>query len=110
MATIANVVSTSKLSSKSLKLEEVAKKFENFYYDPKHFNAIIIKIKQPKVTGLLFSSGRLVCTGAKTICANKQAVEKIRLLLQSAGINNILSRPTEFLIQNIVCPIVSAWI
>jgi len=71
-------------------------------YDPKHFNEIIIKIHDPKATYLLFASGRLVCTGTRDISANKQAIEKIRLLLKSCGVNCILHQPTEYIIRNIV--------
>ena len=38
----------------------------NAEYNPKRFAAVIIRIRDPKTTALIFASGRMVITGAKS--------------------------------------------
>ena len=48
-------------------LEFVYKSLPNSFYDRKRFAAITIRVTQPVCTGLLFTSGKLVVTGCKTL-------------------------------------------
>ena len=38
----------------------------NAEYNPKRFAAVIMRIREPRTTALIFSSGKMVCTGAKS--------------------------------------------
>jgi transcription initiation factor TFIID TATA-box-binding protein len=95
MASIQNIVSTCKISEKPLNLQKIAEKCPNTTYEPRHFNAAIIKLKTPKTTGLLFSSGRLVCTGSKNMDDNKMACENICHFIANTQVNDLV-------VQNIV--------
>ena len=61
---IYNIVSTIDLKCK-LNLNGINKKVKNTSYQPKRFPAIIMNIKNPKSTALIFESGKLVCLGTK---------------------------------------------
>ncbi|GAB1286028.1 TATA box-binding protein-like 2 [Apodemus speciosus] len=59
-----NVVSTANLTCK-LDLRKIALNAKNTEYNPKRFAAVIMRIREPRTTALIFSSGKVVCTGAK---------------------------------------------
>ena len=60
-----NVVSTVNLGIK-LDLKHIALHARNAEYNPKRFAALIMRIREPKTTALIFASGKMVCTGAKS--------------------------------------------
>ncbi|KAK6121223.1 hypothetical protein DH2020_045036 [Rehmannia glutinosa] len=72
---IQNIVSTVNLDCK-LNLQSIASKALNAEYNPNRFSAVIMRIKEPKTTALIFKSGKVVCTGAKTEEASKIAARK----------------------------------
>ncbi|KAH0866612.1 LOW QUALITY PROTEIN: hypothetical protein HID58_083823 [Brassica napus] len=67
--TLQNIVST-------LDLKAIALQARNAEYNPKRFAAVIMRIREPKTTALIFASGRMVCTGAKTEDSSKLAARK----------------------------------
>jgi transcription initiation factor TFIID TATA-box-binding protein len=58
-------VSTANLGI-ALDLRNIALNCRNAEYNPKRFAAVIIRIRDPKTTALIFSSGKMVITGAKS--------------------------------------------
>jgi transcription initiation factor TFIID TATA-box-binding protein len=95
---IENIVSTANLNCQ-LNLREIALQIKNAEYNPKRFSAVITKLKEPKTTALIFSSGRIVCLGAKTEEMSKKACRKFAKSLKSLNYNVGFK---EFKIQNIV--------
>ncbi|KAL0696432.1 hypothetical protein Bca4012_063612 [Brassica carinata] len=63
--TLQNIVSTVNLDCK-LDLKAIALQARNAEYNPKRFAAVIMRIREPKTTALIFASGKMVCTGAKS--------------------------------------------
>jgi len=59
-----NIVCTVNLGCK-LDLKKIALHARNAEYNPKRFAAVIMRIRDPRTTALIFSSGKMVCTGAK---------------------------------------------
>ncbi|KAK2104240.1 TATA box-binding protein-like 2, partial [Saguinus oedipus] len=59
-----NIVSTVNLACK-LDLKKIALHAKNAEYNPKRFAAVIMRIREPRTTALIFSSGKMVCTGAR---------------------------------------------
>ncbi|KAI3448244.1 hypothetical protein Pfo_004909 [Paulownia fortunei] len=55
---IQNIVSTVNLDCK-LNLPAIALKALNAEYNPKRFSAVIMRIKEPKTTALIFASGKI---------------------------------------------------
>ena len=70
--TIHNVVSTGAFS-KTLDLKQIARKFYGEYYSKK-FAAVQIRIANPKTTALIFATGKIVCTGAKSEVSSRIAM------------------------------------
>jgi transcription initiation factor TFIID TATA-box-binding protein len=69
-------------------------------YAPDTFPGLIFRLKRPKTTTLIFNSGKMVCTGAKSTKEARRAVMNVIKELKKSGII-IISKP-EFKIQNIV--------
>ena len=93
-----NIVSTANLCCK-LDLREIALQARNAEYNPKRFAAVIMRIKQPKTTALIFSSGKMVCTGAKSEDESRKAARKFAKIIKSLGFQVEFK---EFKVQNIV--------
>ena len=55
-----NLTATTKICNRDLNLEEMAHKLRNITYNPRKFNAIIMRIRTPAVTGLIFHTGILI--------------------------------------------------
>ncbi|MHA1576318.1 MAG: TATA-box-binding protein [Candidatus Thorarchaeota archaeon] len=96
---IENVVSSVVLDQK-LDLDEIAATMPNIEFDPERFPGLVYRIKKPKTATLIFRTGKMVCTGAKSAKESKRAVHKIVKYLKEAGIK-ITGKP-EITVQNIV--------
>ena len=83
---IENIVSTANLCC-HLNLRGIALQAKNAEYNPKRFSAVIMKMKEPKTTGLIFSSGRIVCLGAKTEENSRKACRKFAKIIKSLNYN-----------------------
>lgn len=68
---------------RDLNLDQLAFQLENSEYEPEQFPGLVYRIYEPKVAFLLFSSGRVVCAGAKSLDAVKKAVKKLEATLRS---------------------------
>ncbi len=69
-------------------------------YNPEQFPGLILKIKDPKISSLVFSSGKLVITGAKSIEMIEEGVLKIIGILKTSG--TVIESEPEIIVQNIV--------
>ncbi len=96
---VENVVATASLDQK-IDLMAIMKVFVNVEYHPKKFPGLVFRLKRPKTTTLIFSTGKMVCTGAKSENMARSAVEKVVGELKDKGIF-ILGKP-DIVIQNIV--------
>ena len=96
---IENVVASAILTQ-TIDLFSVVKAFPNVEYRPEQFPGLVFRLKKPKTATLIFSSGKMVCTGAKSEGLAKKAVNKVIKELKDNGIV-ILGKP-EIKIQNIV--------
>ncbi|RYP30706.1 hypothetical protein DL767_006122 [Monosporascus sp. MG133] len=96
--TLQNLVSTVNLDCR-LDLKTIALHARNAEYNPKRFAAVIMRIREPKTTALIFASGKMVVTGAKSEDDSKLASRKYARIIQKLGFN---AKFTDFKIQNIV--------
>jgi transcription initiation factor TFIID TATA-box-binding protein len=62
--TVQNVVASGAISL-DLNLNILALELENTEYEPEQFPGLVYKLENPTATFLLFSNGKLVCTGTK---------------------------------------------
>lgn len=96
---IVNIVVSTSLEH-DIPLEKMAATLSNTEYNPEQFPGLVIRIKEPKTSALIFSSGKVVCTGARTIEKVQESIKKIIKSLEKININ-IKIKP-EIKIQNIV--------
>jgi len=96
---IENVVATATLNQK-IDLNSIVRIFPGVEYRPEQFPGLVYRLKKPKTATLIFSSGKMVCTGAKSERQARKAVTKVVDELKRNGIV-ILGKP-EIQIQNIV--------
>jgi len=76
--TIQNIVATSSLNM-NVDLNTLTLVMDNVMYEPEVFPAAIYKMQDPKVVFLIFSSGKIVCLGAKV---KEKIDEAIPLLIK----------------------------
>ena len=84
---VQNIVATADLGGE-LNLNEVAQGLglDNVEYEPEQFPGLVYRVKEPKAAMLLFSSGKIVCAGARTTEDVSKAVEKLSDELSSLGL------------------------
>ena len=98
MPLIQNIVSTAHLCC-DLNLKQIALQVENTQYNPLKFSGLIMRIKDPKTTALIFSNGKIICLGAKTEEDSKNACRKYAKIIKNLNYPVIFKN---FTIQNIV--------
>lgn len=96
--TLQNVVATVNLNCK-LDLKNIALRARNAEYNPKRFAAVIMRIREPKTTALIFASGKIVITGAKSEKQSRMAAQRYAKIINKLGFNANFG---DFKIQNIV--------
>jgi transcription initiation factor TFIID TATA-box-binding protein len=96
---IQNVVASATLDQK-INLLDIMKVFRTVEYRPKQFPGLVFRLKRPKTATLIFGSGKMVCTGAKSETQARSAVKKVVRELKTNGII-ILGKP-KIMIQNMV--------
>ncbi|MBU4076308.1 MAG: TATA-box-binding protein [Euryarchaeota archaeon] len=96
---IENVVASTAIGAK-LDLNQVVSVFEGADYNKKRFPGVVYRTTSPKTAALIFGSGKIVCTGAKSIADVGVGLLKVFDKLREMGIH-ILDKP-EIKIQNIV--------
>jgi transcription initiation factor TFIID TATA-box-binding protein len=96
--TIQNVVATVTLGTR-LELKTIALQARNAEYNPKRFSAVIMRIREPKTTALIFASGKMVVTGAKSEDLARLAARNFSRIIQKLGFTATFK---DFKIQNIV--------
>ncbi|PIN81766.1 TATA-box-binding protein [Candidatus Woesearchaeota archaeon CG10_big_fil_rev_8_21_14_0_10_32_9] len=97
--TVVNIVVSASLGQ-DIPLEKMAATLSNTEYNPEQFPGLVIRIKDPKTSALIFSSGNIVCTGARSLEKVDESIKKIIESLEKIGIK-IKIKP-KINVQNIV--------
>lgn len=84
--TVQNIVASGSINL-NLNLNELALTLENTEYEPEQFPGLVYKLVEPTATFLLFSNGKLVCTGTK----NKQQLDDAMVQLNK-NIKNAMKK------------------
>jgi transcription initiation factor TFIID TATA-box-binding protein len=96
---IENVVASAALKH-GIDLRGVAKAFPKMKYHPDEFPGLVFRLKRRRTAILIFGSGKMVCTGAKSVGYARRALRKVVKKLKNAGIVILGKLSTK--IQNIV--------
>jgi len=99
---IVNVVASATIDQK-LDLNEITKKFPDVEYHPEQFPGAVFRLKIPKTATLLFTSGKMVCTGSKSEEMAVLAVNTVVKKLRKGGIK--IKKNAVVTVQNIVSSI-----
>ncbi|HUT28111.1 MAG TPA: TATA-box-binding protein [Methanomassiliicoccales archaeon] len=96
---IENVVASTTLGEE-LDLQTIALTLDGAEYEPEQFPGLIYRLKDPKTATLLFRSGKVVCTGAKSLEQVEVAIKKVAKQIEKAGIKLKMQPKPD--VQNIV--------
>ncbi len=99
---IVNVVASATIDQK-LDLVKIQKKFPDVEYHPEQFPGAVFRLKTPKTATLLFSTGKMVCTGSKSEEMAVKAVNLVVERLRKGGIK--IKKDAVVTVQNIVSSI-----
>lgn len=96
---IQNVVATAGFDQ-AFDLGAIARAFPEVQYQPGVFPGLAFRLKKPKTCTLIFSTGKVVCTGSKSARQAREAILKVAATLRAAGIP-VTGKP-EIRVQNVV--------
>ena len=96
---IENVVASTKLSD-SLDLVSLAAQIPGAEYNKKRFPGVVLRMQDPKIAALVFGSGKVVLTGAKSIPSLADGLSALVTMMKDLKVD-ITDNPT-YSIQNIV--------
>lgn len=86
-----------------LDLETLSFQIPESEYNPDKFPALIVKFKQPKISFLVFSNGKMNCTGANHITKVKEGVTKLVNQLRSLDVK--IEKDPEITVTNVVATV-----
>lgn len=96
---IVNIVVSTSLEH-DIPLEKMAATLSNTEYNPEQFPGLVIRIREPKTSALIFSSGKVVCTGARTLQKVDESLQQIIKSLEKINIK--INIKPKINVQNIV--------
>ena len=96
---IQNVVASASVDQR-FDLDLISKHFLDVEYRPRVFPGLVFRLKDPKTATLIFSSGKMVCTGAKSEGLARRAVKAVVRRLRERGIP--VNSEADVTVQNIV--------
>ena len=83
--TIQNIVASGDLHT-NIDLNMAAIVMEYAMYEPEVFPGLIYRMQEPKTVFLIFSTGKIVCTGAKKKEIVREAVKKLNKVVRKLGV------------------------
>lgn len=96
---IENVVASTKLAE-SFDLTTIESEFEGAEYNKQKFPGLVYRVSEPKAAFLVFTSGKVVCTGAKNVADVHTVINNMAKKLNEIGIETI--KEPDITVQNIV--------
>jgi len=96
---IVNIVISTSLDHK-IPLERLIMDLPNTEYNPEQFPGLIMKIREPKASFLIFSSGKVVCTGTKSLVEVEAAL--VRLIEYMAKVDIKIKIKPKVRVENVV--------
>ncbi len=81
---IQNIVASASLG-KSVNLNRIAFELEGTEYEPEQFPGLVYRMYEEDVVFLIFTSGKVICTGGKSIEQIERSIERLKKKLESIG-------------------------
>lgn len=85
-----------------MNLQTINFRTRNSEYNPQRFHGVVMRIREPRCTSLIFRSGKLVCTGARNEHDANLAARKFARIIQKLGHN---VKFIDFKVQNLVATV-----
>jgi len=102
MVSVVNVVASASVDQK-IDLNDITKKFPETEYHPEQFPGLVFRIKSPRTATLIFRTGKMVCTGAKS---EELAIKAVNIVVQKLRKGKIkIKNDAVITVQNIVSSI-----
>lgn len=99
---VENVVASASVEQK-IDLDEITKKFPGTEYNPEQFPGLVFRLEDPRTATLIFRTGKMVCTGAKS---EELAVKAVMTVVQKLRKGRIkIKNDAVIMVQNIVAAI-----
>ena len=99
---IENIVASATVKHR-IELNSVVRAFPDAEYRPGRFPGLVFRLKKPKTSTLIFGSGKMICTGARSENEARRALKKLVKVLKEGGIL-IVGNP-EMKIVNVVATV-----
>lgn len=96
---IENIVASAALGV-IVPLEKIVSKLEGMEYEPEQFPGLVYRMTKPKAAALIFGSGKIVCTGARSIKDVNVVFKKVVSVVQKSGVR--VPRGFKIQVENIV--------
>lgn len=102
IVSIENVVSSATVDQ-AIDLNEVNRRFPQTEYNPEQFPGLVFRLQKPRTATLVFRTGKMVCTGARSEEMSVEAVRTVVQRLRRGGID--IKKDAIVTVQNIVAAI-----
>ncbi|TMW51279.1 hypothetical protein DOY81_003665 [Sarcophaga bullata] len=96
-----NVVATVSLACE-LNLQDINNRTRNSEYTPSRFHGVVMRMRDPRCTALIFRTGKIICTGARNETEASLGTRKFARIIQKLGYP---VKFTEYRLQNIVATV-----
>jgi len=102
VVSIENVVASASVEQK-IDLNEITKRFPDTEYHPEQFPGLVFRLSNPRTATLIFRTGKMVCTGAKS---EEMAIKAVNTVVQRLRKGRIkINNDAIITVQNIVAAI-----
>ncbi len=98
---IVNLVASGGLNA-NLDLYNLAMSIPNIEYEPEQFPGAILKLKEPKVSMLLFKNGKIICSGASSTSQIDVAIKKANKMIHEIQPKVKILTKIEYEVVNLV--------
>lgn len=82
-----------------LELARINARTRNSEYNPARFHGVVMRLREPRTTALIFRTGKIVCTGARNEAEALLAGKKFARIIQKL---NFKVKFSKFKIQNLI--------
>ncbi len=102
IVSIENVVASATVDQ-IINLPDISKNFPQTEYNPEQFPGLVFRLQNPRTATLIFRTGKMVCTGAKSEEMSIKAVRTVVQRLRKGGVP--IKKDAVVTIQNMVAAI-----
>ncbi|MEM4256847.1 MAG: TATA-box-binding protein [Candidatus Diapherotrites archaeon] len=99
--TIVNIVASSSLNA-NIDLYNLAVSVPNVEYEPEQFPGAILKLKEPKVSMLIFKNGKIICSGASSESQIPLAIYKASKMIHEIQKSVKVQKNAPYTVVNLV--------